>query len=203
IARFADATPADRSTWGIAPDAPVFLSIGRLEPQKGMPVLLDAFAMLRESHPAARLLIVGEGSQRSVLESRIQSDPRLTSAVHLLGRREDIPALLQASTALVSASLWEGLPNVILEAFAAGRPVVATQIEGSRELVRPGETGWLAAPGSATELALAMRQLLDSPEQAHAFGQRAQQEVRENYSWDTMVHRYEELYERLLDEKRR
>jgi starch synthase (maltosyl-transferring) len=118
--------------------------------------------------------------------------------VHLLGRRDDIPALLQAATCLVSSSLWEGLPNVILEAFAAGRPVVATQIEGSRELVRPGETGWLATPGSAPELARAMQQVLDAPEQARELGRRAQREVHEHYSWARMVAHYEELYERLL-----
>lgn len=194
VARFEQGPRADLAALGIPATAPVFIAIGRLEAQKGIADLLLATDRLFTTRGDAHLLIVGDGSQRPLVDEwRARSPHR--ERVHMLGWRPDIPDLLRASTALVLASHWEGMPNVVLEAMAARRPVVATDAEGVAELVRSGETGLIVPRRQPQELAAAMQTLLELPDQGRAWGAAGHARVHCEFSWDIMAARYAALYE--------
>ena len=195
VANFANARPADLSAFGISPESRVFVSIGRLDRQKGFDDLIKAAALVIPSHPEAHFVIAGEGPERERL-SRLITGKNMADRVHLAGWRADISELLAASYALVLPSLWEGMPNVVLEAMAAGLPIVATRVEGVPELVVDGQTGLLVAPHDAPALATAVETLLADPKAARAMGSLGQKRVAAEFTWEQMTARYEELYSR-------
>ena len=139
------------------PDALVFLSVGRLSPEKGHMILLEAFAKVSAAHPDARLVIAGDGPTRAMLEARIAA-LGLGAAVEITGwvTAAQVRDALRAARCLVHPSFAEGLPVVIMEAMAAFRPVIATYVAGIPELVRDGSTGWLVPAGQVDDLAEAM-----------------------------------------------
>jgi starch synthase (maltosyl-transferring) len=183
--------------FGIPPESRTFLYVGRLDRQKGLPFLLEAWAPVAARYRGVHLLLVGEGPERGALETQI-ARLGLAASVHLSGWREEIPELLRAADCFVLPSLWEGMPNVVLEAMAAGLPVIATRVEGTAEVIQAGETGWLVAPGAPGALTAAMEQFLDDPIAARSMGERGQRRVRAEYTWEQMVRRYEWLYEGIL-----
>ena len=197
VNRFGVPAAADLTALGIPPGSPVLLAIGRLDPQKGIQYLVEAV-----SDPGLRglnfhLLLVGEGPERPGLAAAIRSRG-LDDKVHLAGWRDDIPELLRAATALVLPSLWEGMPNVVLEAMAVGLPVIASRVEGTTELIVEGETGLLVAPRAPREIAGAIGTLLTCPELGTKLGLAGQSRVRTHFSWEKTVRCYEELYLSLL-----
>ncbi len=149
------AEPADRAALGVPEGSTLALFVGRLDGQKGLQVLLDAAAKVIRSDPRWHLALVGDGPDRDLVTKAVAS-PELAGRVRWLGRRDDVPALLKAADLLVLPSLWEGMPNVVLEAMAARRAVVATAVEGTEDLVVPGETGWLVPPADPDALAAAL-----------------------------------------------
>lgn len=159
-------------------DGPVFLSVGRLNRQKNHAGLIRAFAQV----PGAHLLIAGEGELRAELEAA--TGPR----VRLLGARKDVPRLLAAADVFVLASRWEGNPLVVMEAMAAGRPVVATAVGCVPELV---EADGLVPPGDEGALAAAMRRAMVDPGPA---GERARAVADARFDARLMVDRYAELF---------
>lgn len=197
VGRFEGANPADLSVFGIPPRSQVFLTIGRIDRQKGLSDLIEAAVLVVPKHPQAHFLLAGEGPERSAIERQIR-DKGLNDCVHLAGWRADVPELLAAGDALVLPSLWEGMPNVILEAMAAGLPVVATRVEGTAELVVDGRTGLLTARQSPRELAAALERLLTDPASARMMGRAGQERAKAEFSWGKMVSRYEQLYNSLL-----
>lgn len=197
VARFANAQPADLAQFGIPSGSPVLLTIGRLDRQKGLDDLLETAALVVARHPRVHFLLVGKGPERPHLEQAIR-EKGLAERVHLAGWHSDIPELLAAGTALVLSSLWEGLPNVILEAMAAGLPVVATRVEGVAELVVEGRTGLIVAPHAPQELAAAIEKLLADPSFAKELGQSGQTRASAVFSWEKMAARYCAVYESLL-----
>ena len=197
ITRFAGAIPADLTALGIPRGSQVLLTIGRLDRQKGLSTLIEAASVLVPKFPQAHFLLVGEGPQRPEID-RLIRDKGLVGRMHLAGWRPDVPELLAAGAALILSSLWEGLPNVILEAMAAGLPVVATRVEGTSELVINSRTGLLVPAQSPQDLAAAIENILSDPAQAKAMGQFGQERAAE-FSWDNMVDRYCELYSSLLN----
>jgi glycosyltransferase involved in cell wall biosynthesis len=182
------------------PDAPRVTIVGRLAPQKGHRDFLTASTELLRRFPQAELRIVGAGPRLGELRT-FAGELGIAHAVHFLGQRSDIPEILLETDLLVSASLWEGFPTVILEAMAAGTPVVATNVSGSRELVCDGETGRLAPVGQPTALAQAMIWMLERPDQAHHMAERARQQVR-RYTLEYSAIGYDRLYRHILGEKR-
>ncbi len=170
--------------------------IGRLERQKGHADALAAFAKLREAGKDVELWVIGSGSLRAELE-QLARTLGVAEAIHFLGQRSDIPELLAQVDILVSSSLWEGFPTVILEAMAAHVPVVATDVSGSRELVHNGETGLLVPARDPHALAIALTQLLDNPGGALVMAARAAREVQ-RYTLEHIAEEYEQLYQRVL-----
>ena len=200
VARFAGAAPAELTKLGIPVGSQVILTVGRLDRQKGLSTLIEAAAVVAPRFPNAHFLWVGEGPQRPELD-RLIHEKGLVGRIHLVGWRPDVPELLAAGTVLVLSSLWEGMPNVVLEAMAAGLPVVATRVEGTSELVIDERTGLLARANSPPELAAAIESILTDPVQAKSMGQCGRERATAEFSWDKMVDRYCELYSSLLAER--
>ena len=190
-----------RAELGVAPDAPVVVALGRLTPVKAFDVLVDAAARLRERHPAARVLIVGEGEERAALESRIAGHG-LGDAVLLLGHRTDVADVLRACDVAVCCSDSEGMPVSVIEEMEAGLPIVATRVGGLPDLVDDGVHGLLVEPRDPDGLAKAIGDLLADPAAARAMGERARQRRESEFDIDVMVRRIEELYGGLLARRR-
>jgi len=181
---------------------PRLLYIGRLVPDKDPDTLLQAFQLTIPAHPDAELWLVGEGPRQAALQelaARLSISPR----VRFIPPTDDLLPVLQQATLLVLSSRTEALPNVILEAMAAGLPVVATRVGGVPELVEPGVTGWLVPPGDAPALGAALGQVLSDPEARQAMGRNARQRAVGDFSLEAMVRRYEAVLDRLLRQARR
>ncbi len=160
--------------------------VGRLSEQKGQFLLVEAAKLLRDSGMKFELALVGDGELRGEIEQLIEA-AGLKSCVRLIGWQtsQQVRDWLQKSRAFVLPSFAEGLPVSIMEAFAAGRPVISTFIAGTPELVRPGENGWLVPAGSSEALAAALKQVLQtSPEVLSDMGARGKRLVQELHRAD-------------------
>ncbi|WP_438317024.1 glycosyltransferase [Candidatus Caldatribacterium sp. SIUC1] len=179
----------------------VWLAVGRFDPQKDYPNMLQAFARVVHNNPNAMLLIAGDGPLRKDMEIMAQEFD-IKERVKFLGIRRDIPQLMNAADAYVMSSSWEGMPNVLLEASATGLPIVATDVGGNREIVLEGETGFLVPPRNPEALAVAMARLMDLPEGKRLeMGRKAREHVTEHFSLEKVVDLWEALYEELLQRK--
>ena len=166
--------------------------IGRLEPWKGIRMLVDVARSVLSRRGDVRFTIVGDGSQRDLVEESLDRQ-----SVSVMGRvpHERVPGLLALSTLLVLPSFMEGLPTVCLEASAMRVPVVASNVGGTSEIVRDGENGFLFEPGNVRACTEKIMALLANPGLAHKFGKQGREIVEKNYSWDGVVKRVEEIYE--------
>ena len=188
-------TPRQVSLSGISGDIPNIGIVGRLMTQKGHSYFLQAAKRVLMSVPAA-FVVVGAGPLESDL--RRQADELgIAEAVRFLGSRGDVYDIMLDLDVLVSSSLWEGLPTVILEAMALGVPVVATDVSGSREIVRSGSTGHLVPVEDAEQLALAILDVLSAPEPAAVMAHNAQVAAR-RFTIQQATLRYEQLYKEEL-----
>jgi colanic acid/amylovoran biosynthesis glycosyltransferase len=174
-----DASYLDREARPV-PDVARLVCVGRLSEQKGQLLLLEAAARLREDGIPCELVLAGDGEMRPRVEDVVrrhglQKEVRITGWLDASGIQRE----LEDARALVIPSFAEGLPVVIMEAMALGRPVLSTYVAGIPELVVPGETGWLVPAGSVTELARGMKQVLETPpDELTRLGQRGRQRVR-------------------------
>lgn len=191
--RFADVDPADLASLGIPPGSIVMITIGRLEHQKGVDILLDAATRLVPLLPQMHFLIVGEGPDREKLQEKAQS-AGIANHVHWAGFRDDVPQLLAASTALVLPSRWEGMPNVLLEAMAAGKPIIATDVEGVSEMILPDLNGSLVAPGDSQGLGDAIVRLAREPDLISKWGRESQRICQERFAIRTFVENHVKLF---------
>lgn len=194
--RFDDRASA-RAAFGLDPAAPVIGLFGRLIRQKGVDVLLEAFARLRADHPAACLLIVGDGVLRPALEAQA-GRLGLDGAVTFTGWVEDGARLMPACDLIAIPSRWEGFGLVALEAMAAGRPLVASQVSALPEIVSDGETGLLVPPDDAGALAEALGALLADPARAAAMGAAGSARLASAFSVEKMVQATLALYHDVL-----
>jgi glycosyltransferase involved in cell wall biosynthesis len=195
--RYANAAPADLTQFGVPQGSRVLLSVGRLDPQKGPLQLLEAAAELFGDHSDLQLVMVGDGPLAAELRAWT-SERDLASRVHFVGRQANIAGLMRAANVFVLPSQWEGLPNVVLEAMAAGTPVVARAVEGIRDLVVNGKSGVVVPLSGEPQLAEAIRGALGSPERARAMAIEAQRIVQERFTWSSVAADYERLYAQLL-----
>ncbi len=190
--------PLPRGSIGLPPDGFCALFVGRLDVQKGLPTLIDAAERVGAERPDWRLVLVGDGPERPWLEKRIAGNPALVEHVRWLGRRDDVPALLKTADALVLPSLFEGMPNVVLEAMAARRAVVATAVEGTEDLVVPGRTGWLVPPRDPEALARALLEAAADPARCRRFGAAGYERVLAGFTLDQMSQAYQGLWAGVL-----
>jgi glycosyltransferase involved in cell wall biosynthesis len=190
----AEARTRVRQQLGADEDTFVWLFVGRLEDQKGVDVLLDGFA---RAHGAkrAQLWIVGDGSKRADLEARAK-ELGVIDRVRFEGAVADASPFYWGADAFAIASRWEGLPLALLEAQAAGLPVVAAAAGGVAEAIREGTSGLLVPREDPAALAAAMLRVEAEPELARRLGYEAARQAREEWSWERMVSAYEVLYER-------
>lgn len=198
VGRFDGIEPVPRSSIGIPEGAHLAIFVGRMEAQKGVDHLITAASIVARARPDWFLAIVGDGRDAVANKRRIEQDPVLAERVRWLGRRVDVPGLLLASDVLVLSSLWEGMPNVVLEAMAARRAVVGTAVEGTEELIVPGQTGWLVPPGDPQALADAVLDAVSDPERLRRYGEQARERVDARFSQSRVVEAYENLWARIL-----
>jgi glycosyltransferase involved in cell wall biosynthesis len=176
--------------------------VANLRPEKGHLVFLDAARRLRDRYPDARFLIVGEGPIRRQIEDRV-AELGLNASVQMMGAVTNIPSVLRTMDIIVLPSLSnEGFPNAVMEAMAAGLPVVATDTGGTRELVQDGFTGYLIPPGDWTALSDRIGILCESAEARQKMGEAGRQRVVKGFTVERMARRFEALYSSLLAKKR-
>lgn len=191
-----------RQELGLHPNIPLFGLVGRLTEQKGIPDALRAFALVREHLPHAVLIIVGDGYGEKPQRLKEQAAALgLSQAVFWLGARPDAIDIIASLDVLLSASLWEGLPTVILEAMAVGTPVVATDIPGTRELVLHEQTGLLAPPQNPPALAQAMIRVISNPGLAQLLATSARERAAQ-FSITAAARQYERLYRSLIPQNK-
>ena len=179
----------------------VWLAVGRFELAKDYPNMLRAFASVRERQPGALLLLVGEGALQAEAEA-LTHTLGLTPAVRFLGVRRDVPDVMRAADGYVMSSAWEGMPMVLLEAAAAGLPIVTTNVGGTGEVVADGSSGFLAPARDPAALAAAMTRLMALPEaDRRAMGEQGRERVMSRFSLVRVVERWEALYRAVLDRK--
>jgi glycosyltransferase involved in cell wall biosynthesis len=188
---------ATREALSIPAQSPIIATVGRLVAVKDHSTLLKAAVKVIRSCPAVIFLICGDGELRGRLENEAR-ELGIAENVRFAGFRNDIFDLLQISDVYVCSSLSEGLSLSILEAMAAGKPVIATNVGGNPEVVVNGETGILVPPQDPEILASRIVSLLRDKPLSQQFGLKGQWRTDEKFSYERMVHSYQQLYEEAL-----
>ena len=197
ISRYRSAIALTRSSLGWKDKDVVIGCIARLEPEKGHAILLDAFQQVHARAPHARLLLIGEGSEREALTAKVGT-LNLNGSVQFLGVRTDIPALLATSDVVTLASFREGLPMAVLEAMAAGKPVVATRVGSIPDVIKDGRSGLLFSSGNTNELAQALHIMVGDAQKRREFGAEGFKSVQSGYSFDRTLELYHQVYTQAL-----
>ena len=188
-----------RRRYGFRDDEIIIGKVARLFPLKGHEFLLPAFAAVKKEFPQSRLFLVGDGILKPELEKMAENlgvREAITFAGLLLPR--EIPEAISAMDLLVHVSLREGLPKAVAQALAGGVPVVAFDVDGTREVVVDGVTGFLVPPHNSEKLLAAILSVLRNPEKSQAMAQAGQQFVLNNFAVNLMVSRIEKVYEKVL-----
>jgi glycosyltransferase involved in cell wall biosynthesis len=188
-----------RQDLGVAPADFLVGNVGRLARQKGQRHLVTAMPLLLERVPNAHAVIAGSGDLEDYLRD-LSLEAGVADRVHVLGPRLDVPALMHAMDVFVMPSIWEGFGLVLLEAMAAGRPIVASRVATIPEVVLDGETGLLVPAGDPVALAEALAQLAHDPDFARTLGEAGRQRLRQHFSLEKMVGDTELLYRELRGE---
>ncbi len=197
VARFAAARPCDLAAFGVEAGHRVITHVGRLDEQKGATELVRLMPQVLQKFDEHDLLLVGAGPQRASLE-RLTRELGLDRRVHFAGFRDDVPEILAASDLLVLASQWEGMPNVVLEAMAAGKPVVASGVEGVAELLG-ASAAQIAPAGNPQVFAEKVTAILQNPALAAQLGSQNRRRAEQLFSLEAMAAAYQQLYRSLLD----
>src|SRR6476646_10763315 len=171
--------------------------VARLDLQKGFEYLLKAVCELRSGFPTLKVVIVGEGPDRRAIEDMIQQYG-LQSNVTLAGQQSDMPGVYASMNVFVLPSLNEGLPMTILEAMAASKPVIATNVGAVPIVIKDGETGLLVDPGDADGLRNALARLLSDPDRCRRIGAAGHDWVSRNYTSEAMALKYRQMYDEVL-----
>jgi glycosyltransferase involved in cell wall biosynthesis len=185
-----------RAEFGLQPEAQVIGNVGRLDKVKRLDLLIRGFAPVLERYPDARLMLVGDGALKQELEALARS-LQVSDAIIWTGFRRDIPRLLAAMDIYIQTSVNEGLSLSILEAMAAEKPVVITDVGGAREVVADGSTGIIIAPGSAPAIAQSLNNLLGNPEMRSELARMARVQVCREFGLGKMMQSYHETYQAL------
>lgn len=174
------------------------LSIGRLHKQKNFPLLIESIADLVTSYPSIKVFIAGEGEDSEKIEKVVKEND-LDNHISLLGRRSDINELLNKSDLFVLPSFWEGMPNVVLEAMAASKPVVCTDVGGASEIIENGKTGYLIPSNDKNSMKKTIIKIIKMKKGDRVImGNLGRKRVEESFSIEETVKQTESLYEMLL-----
>jgi glycosyltransferase involved in cell wall biosynthesis len=167
--------------------------VARVTRDKGHALLIDVFARMRSAIPSSLLLIVGEGAELPAVRAHIRK-LGLENSVMVMGERQDVPTILAALDVFCLPSETEGMPMTVLEAMAAGLPVVASNVGGIPELLEEGRTGLMVPPNAPDELEAALLALANDPERAREMGQAGRERLLKEFSLERTLGAYEELY---------
>lgn len=186
-----------RRRLGFEPGDFVVGTIANMKPQKAPLDFVETAARMHDVNPSARFFFAGDGELMPQVRARVEA-AGLAGVVRLLGWREDVPDLLHAMDALLLPSRFEGLPRVVLQAMAAGRPVVATAVDGTPEVIEDGVTGLLAAPGEHERLAAHLVRLSGNEPLRRELTENARRRLTDEFDIRKMVADLDELYSNLL-----
>ncbi|MGC0417663.1 glycosyltransferase [Embleya sp. AB8] len=204
LATARDRRAATRGALGLAEDVPVLLTAARQEYQKGLDVLLTAFARVRRELPDAVLLLAGPpGGQTELLRESAarlaQESPGVREPVRFLGHRDDVPDLMGAADVFVLPSRWEGLGSVLIEAMGVGTPIVTSDLPPVREITGSGDCAALVPPNAPEALATALVAALTEREKTAMRAEAAYRRFGEEYTIDSVCDRMVAFYARALD----
>lgn len=194
--RFQNSGKTIRKALGLSKDDLVISVVGHLSDVKGHIFLLKASPTLIRKNPKIQLVFAGDGAERHSLE-REAVQLGIRKHVHFLGVRSDVPDILRSSDIFVLPSIYEGLPNVILEAMASGLPVVASRVGGIPEAVEEGKTGFLFRPGDVIQLEQALFPLIGNQKLRRKMGEAGRRRVEDYFSIDVEIQRFEDLFQGL------
>lgn len=186
-----------REEIGIDESNKVIGFVGALSEQKGLTYLVDAVVILHHEFPDLRCVLIGEGEQEGNLKTKV-NELGLQNHVLFLGQRNDISELLNLMDIFVLPSLWEGLPQVVLEAMAARCPVLATSVDGTPEIISHGVNGLLVPPRDSQALADYLKELLENREVSSSLAEGGYKTVCERFSVERMVSDFDMLYRKYL-----
>lgn len=189
-----------REALGYGPDELVVCTTGRLHEQKGHTYLFQAAEQLKEQYPHLRLLVIGDGPQRAALEAECRVRG-LAGMVTFLGMRKDVPELLAASDLFAFPSLYEGMPNAVLEAMAMSLPVVASTADGTVEIIEHEQHGLLVPPGDTSALKDALARLMADAALRRQFAEAGHRRVVEEFTFQKTMQQTEALYDEYLRRK--
>lgn len=198
IGRFQNVSSTFRRELGVDDDAGIVTCVAEFTTTKNHAFLLSAWERIAGKYPNAHLVLVGDGELLE--ETRDLVRERSLPRVHFLGRRRDIPEILAATDIVVLVSKREGLPRAVLEGMAAGKPLVATDVRGNRDLVEDGINGFLVPLGDVETLAESLIKLLGSPELRAQMGKKSREKV-EAYSLEKVLEEMKAIYQKCLEGK--
>jgi glycosyltransferase involved in cell wall biosynthesis len=187
--------------WPVPDGTRSIVCVGRLSPEKGQKWLVQALSQLDQQEQPVHLVLIGDGDSRGDLQEQVLQ-LGLTEQVHLLGARKDVPDWLPHFDLFVLPSAWEGVSLALLEAMAAGLPVIATESGGTPEVVEAGVTGLLVPPGNPTKLAEAIQILLSDGDLRKKMGSAGQERVRSKFTAEETIRQMDRLYQRMLGENK-
>ena len=185
----------------LKPHHKLVTTIGPFKPQKNLQDFIRMARLVYDHFPDARFAIAGDGVLRPRLEKLIHQQA-LDNVLFLVGWQRDIPSLLMRTNIFVLTSWWEGLPRALLEAMAAARPCVVNDVDGTRDVIEEGKTGYLISPKRPDLSAERVIQLLERPSEAQQMGQRARQALGSEFDIDRMVRQQEDLYQELCHNRK-
>ncbi len=186
-----------RKSLGVGSQGPLVGAVTFLRPEKGMEVLVEAVKLLKNKIPALQCLIIGDGGEKKTLLTRVR-ELGLEHCVHMVGFRQDIPALLTLLDVVVIPSFEEGIPQSLTQALAMERPVVASAVGGIPEVVKDGVTGLLVPPRNPAILSEKIAFILNNPSSGARMGQVGRQVIQERFSMENMLTQTEHVYRRLF-----
>jgi len=189
-----------REKLNLPKECKALVAVGRLSPEKGMDVLLDAFALLVQQVDNIHLLLVGEGQERLALEAQVER-LALKGMVHFAGYTKTPGDYVTVADVLVLPSRSEGIPNAVLEAMAIGKPVVASAVGGVPEIIEDGVSGRLVPPERADLLAKAMAEVLLDQNVYHRFIFEGKRRVQKCFSIQARISKMQSLYSEVLTGK--
>ncbi len=185
-----------RNNLNVPTDAFPVICVANLLPIKGIDALLQAWSQVASAHPAARLLLVGEGPLRQSFE-QLTNELGIASTIQFLGQRKDVPALLRAAELFVLPSRYEGHSNAVLEAAASALPIIATDVGGTREIIRNEHNGWLVQPDDPNALATQILTAINNAPIRKQLGKNARNDTLARFSPDHWAEQYNAMYQQL------